>query len=184
MAATISDFAARPQPRSGSVIATIIVKLVALCGVIPYALVALGLRFVMARAFFLPGQTKIEGPTVPFDWLMRDFNFSVILPARIKDATFRIFEGQYADLPLPTTVTAYLFTYAEFILPVCLIVGFATRFASLGLLAMTVLISIYVMPEALWTTHVYWVSILMVLLSVGPGAVSIDALIKYVYEKQ
>ena len=88
------------------------------------------------------------------------------------------------ERPLSPTVAAYLFSYAEFILPICLIIGFATRFASLGFLVMTALVSIYVMPDALWTTHVYWVSILMVLLSVGTGAVSIDALIRYVYEKQ
>ena len=35
------------------------------CGVIPYALVALGLRLVMARVFFLSGQAKIEGPVIP-----------------------------------------------------------------------------------------------------------------------
>jgi len=39
------------------------------------------------------------------------------------------------------------------------------------------------MPDALWSTHVYWIAILMVLMSVGPGAISIDRLIRYVYEK-
>ena len=181
MAAT--DFAGNPSPRSGSIVASIVDKLVALPAAIPYALIALGLRFVIARAFFLAGQAKIEGPIVPFDWLGRDFSFSVVLPAGIKDATFRMFEAQYANLPLPPTLAAYLFTYAEFVLPICLIFGFATRFAALALLVMTGLISVYVMPEAFWTTHVYWIAILIVLLSLGPGAISIDRLIRYVYEK-
>ena len=46
---------ARAAPRS-SLIATAIDKLVAICGVVPYALVALGLRFIIARVFFLSGR--------------------------------------------------------------------------------------------------------------------------------
>ncbi len=43
-----------------------------------------------------------------------------------------------------------------------------------GLLAITVLLQIYVMPLALWTTHIYWAAMLLVLLlSRGPGALSI-----------
>jgi putative oxidoreductase len=166
---------------AGSVVAMLVNKLVALCGVVPYALVALGLRFVMARAFFLPGQAKIDGPVIPID--LGKYQFSFVLPAQIKDSTFQMFETQYAALPIEPTLAAWLFTYAEFVLPVCLIVGFATRFAALLLLAMTVLLTVYIMSDALWTLHVYWIAILMVLMSVGPGAVSLDALIRYVYEK-
>ncbi len=49
---------------------------------------------------------------------------------------------------------------------------------------MTVLMQIYVLPGMWWAAHVYWVSILMVLMSVGPGAISIDALIRYLYERE
>jgi hypothetical protein len=38
-----------------------------------------------------------------------------------------------------------------------------------------------VLPAMWWPAHVYWVSILAVLVCVGPGAVSIDALIRLVY---
>jgi hypothetical protein len=48
---------------------------------------------------------------------------------------------------------------------------------------MTVLTQVYVVPEALWTAHVYLFAILMVLMSVGPGAISLDALIRYVYQR-
>ena len=137
----------------------------------------------MARVFFVPGQTKIEGPVVPFNWVARNVEFSVILPSEIKDATLQMLLSQYANLPMPPMVAAYLFTYAEFVLPLCLIIGFATRFAALGLLVMTVMIQLYVAPELWWVTHVYWVAILMVLMSVGPGAISVDALIRYLYEK-
>jgi putative oxidoreductase len=180
----MTDTPARPA-RSRSIIALIIDKLVALCALIPYALVALGLRFVMARVFFLSGQTKIEGPRVPINLNLRGFEeLSVVLPTAIKPSTFQMFETDYANLPMPPTVAAYLFTYAEFVLPICLVLGFASRFAALGLLVMVVLMQVYVVPGMWWAAHVYWVSILMVLLSVGPGAISIDALIRYVYERE
>ena len=59
----------------------------------------------------------------------------------------------------------------------------APRFAALTLLIMTLLMQFYVMPAMWWPAHVYWASILLVLMSVGPGAVSIDALIRYIYER-
>ena len=157
-------------------------KLVALCGVVPYALVALGLRFLIARVFFLSGQAKISGPEIPIS-LFKGAEFTIVLPAEIKPATFELFQTQYAALPMPPAVAAYLFTYAEFVLPICLVLGFATRLSALALLAMTVLIQIYVVPEALWTAHVYIFAILMVLMSVGPGAISLDAVIRYVYQR-
>ena len=167
-------------PRPRSIFASIVAKLVAVCAVI-YALVALGLRLIMARVFFLSGQAKIEGPVIPIKTNIRNLEFSVILPADIKDATFRMFEAQYADLPIAPTVAAYLFTYAEFVLPICLVLGFATRLSALALLGLTVLLQVYVMPGMLWVAHVYWAAILLVLMTVGPGAISLDALIRTVY---
>lgn len=159
-------------------------KLVAFCAAVPYALVALGLRLIMARVFFLSGQAKIEGPrSIPIRPGIGDLEFTVILPAGIKDATFQMFEAQYAGLPVAPVVVAYLFTYAEFVLPICLVLGFATRLAALALLAMTVLLQVYVMPGMLWSAHVYWMAILLVLMTVGPGAISVDALIRAIYRR-
>ena len=78
---------------------------------------------------------------------------------------------------------AYLFSYGEFVLPICFVLGFATRFAAAGLLVLTMLLQVYVTPAMWWPTHVYWVSILMVLLLFGPGAISIDALIRSLYAR-
>ena len=146
MAVSGSDFPLEPERRSSSFIATAIDKLVALCGVVPYALVALGLRFIIARVFFLSGQMKISGPEFPISLLGKSGDFSIVLPAEIKPATFELFQTQYAALPMPPTVAAYLFTYAEFVLPICLVLGFATRLSALALLAMTILIQVYVVP--------------------------------------
>ena len=105
------------------------------------------------------------------------------LPAAIKETTFQLFETQYAELPIAPAAAAYLFSYAEFVLPICLLLGFATRFAAAGLLALTMLLQIYVAPAMWWSLHVYWVSILLVLVLLGPGAISIDALIRTIYRR-
>jgi putative oxidoreductase len=178
----MAEIAPRSAAASRSVVTSIIA---AVCAAIPYALVALVLRFIMARVFFLSGQTKIEGPrSIPIRPGIGDLEFTVVLPAEIKDATFRMFETQYADLPIAPVTAAYLFTYAEFVLPICLVLGFATRLSALALLAMTVLLQIYVMPGMLWVAHIYWAAILLVLITVGPGAISIDALIRAVYRRE
>lgn len=152
-----------------------------LCARVAYALLGLGLRLVMARSSFLSGQTKIDGPGVPIQWTTAGIDVSVTLPAAIRQTTLQLFETQYTDLPMTPVVAAYLFSYAEFVLPICLLLGFATRFAAVGLLALTMLLQIYVTPAMWWSLHVYWVSILMVLVLLGPGAISIDALIRTIY---
>ncbi|MGH6767871.1 MAG: DoxX family protein [Xanthobacteraceae bacterium] len=183
MAASISGARPQPEPRPNSVIASIVNTLVVLCAIVPYALVALVLRFVMARVFFISGQGKVDGPVIPVTLFGPGNEFTVVLPAGIKDATFQLFETQYAGLPVPPTLAAYLFSYAEFVLPICLLLGFATRLSALALLVMTALIQVYVAPAALWSTHAYWIVILLVLMTVGPGALSVDRLIRHVYEK-
>ena len=76
---------------------------------------------------------------------------------------------------------AYLLSYAEFVLPICLVLGFGTRFAAFALMIMTAMIQIYVMPYgACGALHVYWAAILLVLLSRGAGKISIDAIIRTV----
>ena len=70
----MTEIPAQPAVRSRSIIASIVATLVALCAVVPYALVALGLRFVIARVFFLSGQTKIEGPRIPINLNQRGFD--------------------------------------------------------------------------------------------------------------
>jgi hypothetical protein len=62
---------------------------------------------------------------------------------------------------------------------ILLVLGFATRFAALGLLLVTAL-QFYLMPAGLWTAQVYWAAILLVLLSRGAGQLSIDHIIRLI----
>jgi putative oxidoreductase len=177
--ATTAAIAARADQRarrSRSVTGLIVDAFVALCSFIPYALVALVLRLMMAREFFLDGQTLISGTRL--SQTVYGFDFSVVLPLQVRAETISNFVAQYGALPVPPMLAAYIVSYAEFILPILLLIGFGTRFAALGLLVVTGVIDFYVMPQALWSEHIYWGAILLVLLSRGPGALSIDHFIK------
>lgn len=167
---------AAPARGRRSLIGAVAASFVAACAFIPYALVALALRLVMARLLFLDGQTRIEGPKVPLT--LHDFSFSVVLPQQVSPETVTGFLTQSPPLPLSPTLAAYLVSYGEFVLPIFLVLGFATRFSALALLIATAVIQIYVAPQALWTMHVYWASIALVLLSQGPGQISIDQIIR------
>lgn len=153
-------------------------KFASACALVPYALVALALRLVMARAFFLDGQTRIVGPRFPID--VHGFDFSVVLPLGLNPESVSAFFTQHAMLPLPPVLAAYAVSYAEFLLPIMLVLGFGTRIAALGLLFVTAVLQVYVAPQALWSLHVYWASILMVLLALGSGPLSADAIFRFV----
>ncbi len=173
----ISKRAAERARRSRSVIGLLVDGFVGACSLVPYALVALALRLLMARVFFFDGQSKITGSLLSFD--LYNFNFSMVLPMQVKAETFGAFLAAYPPLAIPPVIAAYALTYAEFILPIMLVLGFATRFAALGLLIITAT-QFYLMPAGLWTTQVYWAGILLVLLSRGAGQLSIDHIIRLI----
>ena len=106
-----------------------------------------------------------------------------MLPAQIKDQVVQAFATHFAGATVPPAVTAGVFAYAEFVLPIFLVLGFATRYSAAALLALTVLTQIYIAPAAFFTLHVYLLSLLLVLMTCGPGEVSVDRLIRYVHEK-
>jgi putative oxidoreductase len=178
----MASFIAHPAPRgSHSLTAHAIDRIVAVCGIVPYALVALLLRLVAARDFFLAGEAGVAGPTIPLSF--HGSSYSLILPAGLRDETLSLFAAKFATAPVSPAIIAYCLSYAEFVLPICLVIGFGTRVAALLLLAVTILLQVYVAPDALWTAHVYWASILLVLMTCGGGAISLDRLIRHLYQK-
>jgi putative oxidoreductase len=176
--AAIAARAAERARRSRSVTGMMVDSFVAACSLIPYALVAMVLRLVCARIFFLDGQSRVDGLFIPLRW--HDFAVSFVLPLQVKAEAVAAFLTQYPPLPLSPALATYVVSAAEFILPICLVLGFATRFAAFGLLIVTALLQIFVMPQALWSAHVYWASMLLVLLSLGAGPLSIDAIIRWI----
>jgi putative oxidoreductase len=154
---------------------------------IPYSLVALVLRLVIARVFFLDGQARIEGPRFAYGMPAVDFHgfgfggfdFSVILPAQVKVTTVAaLFD--YLESAMVSTILGYAICYAEFILPIMLVLGLGTRFVAFALIGVTVLTQLYFAPQALWTAHIYWGSILIVLISLGGGKISVDHILRMI----
>lgn len=123
---------------------------------IPFDLALLAVRLFPAAVFWLSARTKVEG-------------------LAIRDATFFLFEHEYALPLIPPAAAAVLATVAEHVLAVLLALGLLTRFAALGLLAMTAVIQFLVYPGA-WVTHGLWAACLLVTLTRGPGAIALDRL--------
>jgi putative oxidoreductase len=168
-----------PPTRSQTFVARL-VRGIALA--LPYALVALVLRLVMARTFFVAGQSKVEGPAIPIAVPGIDGPVAnVILPMSVKDGTYQLFDQ--LGLSVPSSFAAPVVCAIEFILPIVLVLGFATRFAANVLLLMTVTIALATGGAMFWSLHVYWISILLVLMSLGPGLISVDHLLRHLYEK-
>lgn len=124
---------------------------------IPDAPVALMLRIFPALVFWQSGRTKVDGLS-------------------INDSTWFLFEHEYALPLIPHELAAVAATVAEHLLPVMLILGLATRFSALGLLAMTAVIQVFVYPDA-WMTHGLWAAPLLALVARGPGKWSLDHLL-------
>ena len=57
-----------------------------------------------------------------------------------------------------------------------ILLGLATRFSALALLGMTLVIQLFVYPDA-YPTHGTWIALLLLLMAKGPGSFSIDHLI-------
>lgn len=170
--AAIAARADRNARRSRSITRLIVEGFTSLCALVPYGLVALAMRLLMARVFFLEGQGRISGPQVPIS--LQDFDFSFMLPLQVKAETFGLFITRYAGLHIPAELGAYVLSYAEFLLPICLLVGFASRFAALGLLIIAAATQVYTVPDVLSGLQIYWAAMLLLLVSRGPGALSID----------
>jgi putative oxidoreductase len=82
--------------------------------------------------------------------------------------------GPY-PFPAPM-VMAFLSGCGEIVFPVLLVLGFATRFAALGLLFMTAIVELTV-PDG-WPIHITWAAMALGIMAWGPGRVSLDYLIR------
>ena len=89
----------------------------------------------------------------------------------------KLFEDEYKVPLLDPVWAARLATFNELTFPVLLFVGLATRLATLPLLGMVAVIQLFVYPQA-WVEHLLWTSILLFLLTRGPGALSLDHVIE------
>jgi len=146
-----------PLARTQSGLAAPIIRANALLAAIPYWFVALVARIAIAAVFWRSGQTKVNG------W-------------HLSDNAVDLFRDEYKLPPIDPTLAAYLAAFAEHFFTALLVVGLATRFAALALLIMTLVIEIFVYPDA-WPTHGTWAACFLILMTQGAGKASLDYLI-------
>lgn len=133
----------------------------AISGRIPEGIALLFIRVALAGIFWRSGRTKIEDGSL----------FS------ISDTTYFLFKEEYAGVPLPTDFAAVMATVAEHLFPFLLVIGLFTRLSALALLGMTMVIQIFVYPDAWWQVHMVWTAMCLVLMVRGGGMFTLDALL-------
>jgi putative oxidoreductase len=131
-------------------------RLETLLGRIPHEVIAVLARLGIGTIFLRSGLLKLEG------WA--------------DGTTLALFREEYRLPLLSPEIAAYLATAAELSLPPLLFLGLLTRPAALALLAMTLVIQVFVYPNA-FDTHGVWAVALLYLAKFGPGTLALDRLL-------
>lgn len=131
------------------------------CMIAPPSLAQLVLRFGLAVPFWQSGVNKWDG------FLQLNDVAVLLFSSELK---LHLPGGPYS-FPTPGVV-AFASGSAEILLPILLVLGFATRFAALGLLGMTMIIQLTV-PDG-WPIHVTWAAMALGIAAGGPGRISLD----------
>ena len=129
-----------------------------LTGLISHDALALIARLSAATIFLQSGRTKVDGVL------------------HVTDGAVFLFSEEYKLPLLSPDIAAHLAAYAEHLFPLLLIFGLFTRMSALALLGMTLVIEIFVYPDA-WPTHLSWAGLLLYLVGRGAGIVSVDRLL-------
>ncbi|EJZ56918.1 membrane protein [Pseudomonas fluorescens R124] len=149
----------------------LITRAIGLMEKIPHSLIAFIARFSIAAVFWKSGQTKVEGLAID----LIDGTLQLGWP-HLADSTIPLFQSEYHVPLLSPEIAAHMSAFAEHFFPVLILIGFATRFSALALLGMTLVIEVFVYPDA-YPTHGTWAAVLLYLMATGPGRLSIDHLI-------
>ena len=124
---------------------------------IPHTLIALLARASIGSVFWMSAQTKVSG-------------------FGLAEGTVDLFRDEYKLPFIDPNVAAVLAAVSEHLFSALLIIGLASRFSALALLGMTLVIEIFVYPDA-WATHGTWAICFLVIMTKGPGRISVDAVI-------
>ena len=165
--ATSRARAAAPAGASSS-LARLVTSVVGLFERIPHTFIAFLARFSIAAVFWNSGQTKVQGFVVNFV----SGEFSLGWP-RLSDSVVALFQEEYKLPFIAPEIAAPMAATGEHLFPLLLLIGLGTRFSALALLGMTLVIQIFVYPDA-YPTHGTWAAVLLYLIARGPGALSVD----------
>lgn len=124
---------------------------------IPHSLLALAARLGIGLVFWQSGRTKVDG-------------------FMLSDSAIALFQEEYKLPLLDPTLGAHMAAIAEHLFPLLLFIGLASRLSALALLGMTLVIQVFVYPDA-YATHLSWAALLLFIAARGPGALSLDHLI-------
>jgi len=127
----------------------------------PLSILQAGMRFGVGAVFFNSGLLKYNS-----------WEFAI-----------KLFEEEYKVPLLDPTLAARLATFNELTFSMLLFLGLATRLATLPLLAMVLVIQTLVYPNA-WPDHLMWASMLLFILTRGPGVFSLDFMIDEYFRKR
>ena len=121
---------------------------------VPFSLVQLACRVAIAGVFLRAGLQKLSG------W----------------ETTLALFRDEYKVPLLSPDFAASMAAFTEVGCSILILVGLGTRLATLPFFGMILTIQLFVFPQA-WPEHLTWASILLVLLTRGAGALSVDRFI-------
>ena len=124
----------------------------------------LAVRLWIAQVFFQSGRTKLA------DWAI----------------TVSLFQDEYNVPLLPPEVAAVIGTTFELGMPVFLVLGLGARLVALPLIVMTCVIQFVLggaNPDYDSVEHFYWLFLLGMIVIKGPGAISLDHLIRARFSK-
>ena len=93
------------------------------------------------------------------------------------DTTLLLFKEEYRVPLLPPELAATMATAVELTAPILLVLGLATRLGAAAMLGMTLVIQFLVYPQN-YPDHLLWAGPLLYLILRGPGALSLDHLIR------
>lgn len=121
---------------------------------VPLSFVQLVGRLAIAGVFLRAGMQKLAG------W----------------ETTLALFREEYRVPVLSPELAAIIASATEVGGSTLILLGLATRAATLPFFGMILTIQLFVFPQA-WPEHLIWTAVLLVLLTRGAGAVSIDHLL-------
>lgn len=127
---------------------------------VPLSATQVLLRWGLAGVFWTSARTKVEGAITVSE-----------------NAKF-LFAEEYRLPLLDPDLAAYLATYAEHAFALSLFVGLATRLSAVGIIIMTLVIQLFVYPDAFLGVHLGWLAMGLAILVKGPGALSLDHLLR------
>lgn len=157
--------------------------------IIPYSILALGARFVVALFFFRSALTRVdlkfdllrfsvvkETETIQASWL------SIPLPWTIKENQGFVFaEYKYFGYEMPEwfqNMSMHPIIWAESFIPILLMIGLASRFAAAVMCLMALMIGLVIYPQ-FFSKETLAIAVLAgLIMKGGPGVFSLDAPIR------